>query len=594
MILKSLRDLAIREELVSEPAFEGKGVAWVIEVGKDGAFRSLYTTLSDPVADEKGRKPRPQPTMMSIPRRCGRTVNIQPDFLIDKAEYLLGAVSEGSPASKKPEKTESRRNAFLDLMVRAAQETDSPLLRAAVAFLQNAEQRDKCVAELNKSKWASNDLFTFSCEQKPLAFDPRIRQWWSSQSTDEAENENNLRQCVVCGERRVPVDNHDSLKVPGGVTSGVPLVSFNSGAFEKYGFSRNDNAPVCRACMTAYVEGLRRCLNERYPDPHSTEMMGRQSLRLSPDTTAVYWTDMSWEMAGQLSCLLDRPSDLYNTLHSPNKGKRSGKLDGTFYCIILSGAQGRAMLRSMHTGTVDQVEKSLENYFDALALEGRDVSEPLPLYSLLKSLAPREKLDRLPPKLPGEVFLAAVLGQPVPRLILNAAVSRNRAEQSVTPARAALLQLYFSLQKPRIQPEAPRMSLNLEFHEPGYLFGRLFAVLERVQSLANPGANSTIVDRFYGSASTRPGTVFPQLLRLSQAHLGKVPANRNPGWYRKLTGEIMDGLPPRFEPTLDLPQQGLFALGYYHQRQAFFRKAETPQPAPENGAAELTEEGANQ
>ena len=148
---------------------------------------------------------------------------------------------------------------------------------------------------------------------------------------------------------------------------------------------------------------------------------------------------MSWQTAGELSCLLDRPSDLDNTLHSPDKGKRSGELDGTFYCIILSGAQGRAMFRSMHTGTVDQVEKSLEYYFDALALEGRDVSEPLPLYSLLKSLAPREKLDRLPPKLPGEVFLAAVLGQPVPRLILNAAVSRNRAEQSVTPARAALL-----------------------------------------------------------------------------------------------------------------------------------------------------------
>ncbi len=594
MILASLRDLAIREELVSEPAFENKGVAWVIHIDKNGRFVSLESTLSDPVADEKGRKGKPQPAMMSIPRRCGRTVNIEADFLIDKAEYVLGTVPEGSPAVKKPEKTELRRIAFLDRMIHAAEEANSPALKISVAFLRNSEERAKCIAELNTNKWASNDLFTFSVDHEPLVFDPQIRQWWSSRNKQVAVGESSLRQCVVCGERRVPVDNHDSLKIPGGVTSGVPLVSFNSGAFEKYGLSRNENAPVCRPCMTAYVEGLRRCLNDRYPNPRNPiEMMGRQSVRLSPDTTAVYWTDTPWEMASQLSCLLDRPLDLYKTLKSPHRGTRPGKLDGTFYCVIISGVQGRATLRSMHTGTVEQVEDSLKNYFDALSLEGRDPAEPMPLYALLKSLAPQGKSDRLPPRLPGEVFLSAVLGSPVPRLILNAAVSRNRAEQSVTPARAALIQLYFLSQKPHDKPEVPHMSLDLSCNETGYLFGRLFAVLERVQSLANPGVNSTIVDRFFGAASTRPGTVFPQLLRLSQAHLGKVPASRNPGWYRKLTGEIMDGLPPQFESTLDLPQQGLFALGYYHQRQAFFRKADAPQPAPENGETQTMEEGVN-
>jgi CRISPR-associated protein Csd1 len=244
MILASLRDLAIREEIVSEPAFESKGVAWVIHIDGAGHFHSLESTLSDPAADEKGRKSRPQPKIMSIPRRCGRTVNIDADFLIDKAEYVLGTVPEGSPARRKPEKTELRRIAFLDLTLRAAEGTNSPLLRAVAAFLQSEEERTKCVAELNKNKWASNDLFTFLCEQEPLAFDPQIRQWWSSQSKDAAESENTLRQCVVCGERRVPVENHDSLKIPGGVTSGVPLVSFNSAAFEKYGLSRNENAPV--------------------------------------------------------------------------------------------------------------------------------------------------------------------------------------------------------------------------------------------------------------------------------------------------------------------------------------------------------------
>jgi CRISPR-associated protein Csd1 len=106
--------------------------------------------------------------------------------------------------------------------------------------------------------------------------------------------------------------------------------------------------------------------------------------------------------------------------------------------------------------------------------------------------------------------------------------------------------------------------------------------------------NATIVDRFYGAASTRPGTVFPQLIRLNQAHLPKVPASRSPDWYRKLTGEIMDGFPSQFAPTLDLPQQGLFALGYYHQRQAFYRKAPIPQVSAETTTTETGGEGGTQ
>jgi CRISPR-associated protein Csd1 len=592
MILASLRDLALREGLVSEPAFESKGVAWIVNIDRDGRFLSLQSTLSDPVADEKGRKPKPQPAMMSIPRRAGRTVNIGADFLVEKSEYVFGVVPEGKAASKKADKPEKCRNSFLKLMSDAAQETGSPPLKAAVSFLESEEQRKACVADLNKNKWASNDLFAFSCGFEHLHLAPRIRQWWAARAKEGDEPEDKLRQCVICGQRRLPVENHDALRIAGGVTSGVPLVSFNAAAFEKYGFSRNENAPVCRPCMTAYVEGLRRCLNQRYPSPNEpTEMMGQQAVRLSPDTTAVYWTDTPWGVAGQLSLILNQPSDLRAALLSPRTGTRRGELDAAFYCVILSGAQGRAMLRSVHKGTVEQVEQSLCAYFDALKLDGLDPDQPLPLYFLLKSLAPQEKLDRLSPKLPGEIFLAAVLGQPVPRIVLSAAVSRNRAEQKVTPARAALLQLYFSLQKLRSQPEVPCMSLDPEFHAPGYLFGRLFAVLERVQLLASPGVSSTIVDRFYGAASTRPGTVFPQLLRLNQAHLAKVPAKRNPDWYRKLTGEIMDGLPAQFEPTLDITEQGLFALGYYHQRQAFYRKAPAPQPELENGKAEVTDEG---
>lgn len=102
---------------------------------------------------------------------------------------------------------------------------------------------------------------------------------------------------------------------------------------------------------------------------------------------------------------------------------------------------------------------------------------------------------------------------------------------------------------------------------PPYLCGRLLAVLERAQGLAIPGAKATLVDRFYGTASTAPATVFGSLMQGAQAHLGKLRRDR-PGSYHRLQGELEGILIdlPAFPRTLTLDEQALFALGYYHQR----------------------------
>ena len=114
------------------------------------------------------------------------------------------------------------------------------------------------------------------------------------------------------------------------------------------------------------------------------------------------------------------------------------------------------------------------------------------------------------------------------------------------------------------------MSLDKEQRDIGYLLGRLFAVLEKAQKDAIPGVNTTIKDRFYGSASATPSVVFPQLMRLAQHHIEKSK-------YRvhldRMMGEIMDSV-ERFPTHLSLEGQGMFALGYYHQKQELYRKAE--------------------
>lgn len=132
------------------------------------------------------------------------------------------------------------------------------------------------------------------------------------------------------------------------------------------------------------------------------------------------------------------------------------------------------------------------------------------------------------------------------------------------------------------------MALNPESTNQAYLLGRLFAVLEKAQEDASGGKlNATIKDRYFTSACASPASTFPILLRLSQHHISKSDYGKNSEWRIR---EIMDALEIDNNPfprRLSLDEQGIFILGYYHQRTALFTKRETREPE-ENEETEPT------
>jgi CRISPR-associated protein Csd1 len=150
-------------------------------------------------------------------------------------------------------------------------------------------------------------------------------------------------------------------------------------------------------------------------------------------------------------------------------------------------------------------------------------------------------------------------------------VRRSRAEQRVTMQRAALMKLAL----PSIGAEdKEKIMVQLDTSNPnaGYQCGRLLAVLEEAQRRAIPGINATLVDRYYGSASSAPASVFAHLLTGVQPHLSKLERDRR-GTYLALQSQLEEvlGAIRDFPRTLSLGDQGRFALGYYHQR-AFNRQ----------------------
>ena len=168
---------------------------------------------------------------------------------------------------------------------------------------------------------------------------------------------------------------------------------------------------------------------------------------------------------------------------------------------------------------------------------------------------------------------AILSGRPFPAAWLNAAVQRCRAEQKVTYYRAAAIKACLNRSAQKIpNPEVFYAMLDVNNMNPGYRLGRLFATLEKIQEEANPGLNATIRERYFGAASSTPVSVFTALLRLKNHHIAKLENKGRATNLEKLIGEIAGGLDD-FPAHLALPDQGRFALGYYHQRQAFFVKS---------------------
>ena len=180
---------------------------------------------------------------------------------------------------------------------------------------------------------------------------------------------------------------------------------------------------------------------------------------------------------------------------------------------------------------------------------------------------------------------AILAGTPYPKVLLGAAIRRCRAEREITYPRASLIKAVL-LRETRYYRKTEKevgMSLDKTNSNVGYRLGRLFATLEKIQEETSPGINATIRDRFYGSASATPVAAFPHLMKLKNHHVGKLENQGRVVNFERMIGEIMDGLSD-FPAHLSQPDQGRFAVGYYHQRQAFFTKsdAETPeQPVTE-------------
>ncbi len=520
-------------------------VRYLIELDGQGRLRNLRPTDTADPASPRTKRGQPH----RVPR-VQRTSAVKPLLLCDGADYTLGVAAEG----KDPQRAAACHQSYRDLLDRCLAETQEPAVRAVRDFLANEPLGQLDLPEA----FAGDALVTFLVDDQFVVDLPAVRAFWGRYNDPAGAETPRVMQCVVCGrERPVLARLQGKIKgIPGGQTSGTAIISANAEAFESYGLKASLVAPTCAACGEAFT----RALNALLADRACSYVLGGAAF--------VFWT-RSGRPTPFASLLREpQPEEVRALLASLKRGGPAPAVDAdAFYAAALSASGGRAVVRDWLDTTLAEAKRHCALWFQRQAIAGAWGEEPKPfgLYALAGATVRDPAKDLAPPTVRALVH-AALAGAPLPIDLLYEAVRRSRAEQGVTQPRAALIKLVLRSRQPGNE-EDKMVELDLSNSSPAYRCGRLLAELEAAQTAAIPGAKATIVSRFYGTASSAPASVFGHLLTGAQAHLTKLERD-NPGAHGRLQRnleEIQAGL-SRFPRVLTLEEQGLFALGYYHQR----------------------------
>jgi len=580
MILQSLNDYYNRKCADPDPrehlpdfGFEQKEIPFVLEIKAGGEVMQLIDTRTP--NDKKklvGRSYR-------VPLGVKKTSGVAANLLWDTLEYVTGVDTKG-----KPGRVAEQHAAFRQ---RVENLPDEALQDAGVMAVQQFFKKPDAGALQNFPGWKdaleSNAIVSFRLhgDLELVCQRPAVVQAARQLTGNE---ETTMGMCLVTG-AEAPVERlHASIKgVWGAQTSGANIVSFNARAFESYGKTerQGENAPVSKGVAFAYTTALNHLLRKGSP----------QRVQVG-DASTVFWAEKDTEFEAVIPGLFaddpDQGSDAVRVLFEAiDETGKWVKPDGDTVMNVLGLAPNaaRISIRFHHRLPLRELAKDVQQYFNDLEMvRGPNDPQYPSLFRLLAAGAVQNKADNIPPNLGGAIMDAIFAGpdMPFPSLWLSVAVGRSRAEQNVNYLRASAIKACLNRQVRRLRATALFTASSpspekdfLPMLDPSnthtaYRLGRLFAVLERAQEIANPGINATIRDRYYGAASSTPVAVFTTLLRLEKAHLKKMPVAQA-AWIESLIGEVL-GPVADFPKHLTLPDQGRFALGYYHQRQHFFTK----------------------
>ncbi|WP_297226151.1 type I-C CRISPR-associated protein Cas8c/Csd1 [uncultured Prevotella sp.] len=585
MILKALYDYYNRCNNLPASGMEEKEIGFVIVISKEGNF----------VRFEDCRIDNKQARTYLVKKHVGRSSAVVANYLYDNSAYVLGYAENEKAKKDADEQTKKRsdkENACLEafkekvLSIYKIYPESNDLAAISKFYQQSKEEILSCVSQdnlwedikKNLSKKYSTFSFRIDGDLKIVAEKKELLQLEDS----EDDNKGNAL-CLITGNKETTVDTTTATMIPGSQAT-AKLVAFqvNSG-YDSYGKKKCGNAPISKNAEFAYTTALNAMLQK---GSHNKFSVGNR--------TFVFWASSNAEAAEQaeenLFNLLgfteeeqDGPNAKINQVRKVFTSIYSGtiktSLDDRFYILGLAPNSARIAVVYWSECSLKEFAGTILHHFnDMEIIDTRKEGKPyMGIKDMLAAVTLNGKQSEATPNLPEAVVKSIFQGTPYPFTLFSACIRRIRAESgnkdknAIRIARMAIIKAYLN----RINDNNKKIDTMLDKSNTnqGYLCGRLFAVLDKIQEDAN--RISSIRERYMNAASATPASVFATILNLSSHHMEKLANENRRIFYEKIKQEIIDKIPATgFPAHLDLQDQGRFFIGYYHQRQDFFTKKE--------------------
>lgn len=584
MLVQALAEYAdnyLADEL-NDAAWEMKPVPWLLEISRQGKFLNATPRTT---TETRGKKQVQVSMQMSVPRSpVNRNSGEHPLLGTDDIIYVLGVGAWTPNKAADKEKAEKHHEAFVALIDRAAADMQDTSLASCVSFYANAEEVEKARNAMGESKRGT--LVALSVGE-PLVEREAVRQFWRKHYQEEFDQRMDGidGECMISGELGPIAPTHEKIKGVsslGGQAAGVALMSFDKEAFRSYGWEQNRNSPVSPDRALAYVLAINDLLKP-VKKPHK----GRKDIA---GIGFLYWLKNPADL--DVIDIMDAadPGQVRNLLSfDPKEDPDTNR----FYMVAVSGNGGRLRVRHWTDLALKQVKENLKDWHRQLRVEypqyEGEEPNPVRIWQLLYAL------DR--DREPDEHTVLALLrrgieGLPLGYSVLSTALTRMRHPGGSDSKEKAGDKKNdpMSLARLRVPMGLIRMCINDLFRQqkgiqemsegldstcaiPAYVCGRLMAEFENLQrSSSETEVNSSILDRYFALASTYPAVAFPKIESLAQKHLRKLRRDK-PGAAYAIDGRLQE-LHNLLQPSengaypgkLGLDGQGLFALGYYHQK----------------------------
>jgi CRISPR-associated protein Csd1 len=569
------------ERLSDAPAFgfSSEKIGFVISLHEDGSVANVIDLRA---GEGKKRTPRP----MRVPQPIKRTVAIAPNFLWDKTSYVLGVTARES------KRLADEHKSFVDRHVKALEDQDDPGLKSLLRFIETWHPEQFIPPTWPDDMKDQNVVFALESDRRRdiyLHDRPAAKALWELRTPEPGDAGESI--CLVTGTKGPVARLHPAIKgVWGAQSSGASIVSFNLEAFTSYGHAQGDNAPISKAAAFKYTAALNAFLS------------GRKNRLQIGDTSTVFWA------AGPKTAAAQDAESLFAAFAQPDLASETGKIDSIlkrirngeplqnidpelaegvrFHVLGLAPNAARLSVRFWFDDDFGHLAQNYQRFLSDTRIEPSPREDYPAIWRYLVETAVLGKRENIPPNLAGDWLRSILGGTPYPLTLLSTVLMRIRADKEVNGLRVAMLRALlvrnFGMD-PGTQTdkskEAP-VSLDPNNTNKGYVLGRLFAAYEHVQTAAlGRNVNATVKDKFYGAASAQPRKVFPLLDKGSANHLSKIGKQR-PGQrvnLEKTIAGILEAMSPDADPfpaSLNAQEQALFSLGYYHQRNDFFRKRE--------------------